>query len=93
MKMFKNYWVSLVNLIEVKFAALKSRVEKALIMLNKQSKPVYEKEYFINDGPVYPSLEEYKQITGKRFRRSKEEIAQNLSPEEAFLERQNKSQL
>jgi len=80
------------SLIEARFSALKIRVEKALARLNGQVEVLCDEEPASDPGPMYSSLDEYRQATGKRFRRSKEEIANNLSPEDAFLGRQEKSQ-
>ena len=81
------------SLIESKFSALKIRVENALAGLKGEVETACDEKPPAVTSPVYTSLDAYRRATGKRFRRSREEIARNLSPEAAFLERQEKSQL
>ena len=34
----------------------------------------------------YSSIEEYRRVTGKKFRRTRDQMKRNISPEEAFNE-------
>jgi len=44
----------------------------------------YEEE--VTEAPLYRSIEEYTSKTGKRFRKTKDQMDRNLSREEAFKE-------
>ena len=45
-------------------------------------------EYYAKntEGNIYESVDDYKKKTGKRFRRTKDQMKRNLSIEESFLE-------
>tara|TARA_Y100000034_G_scaffold120432_1_gene163340 strand:- start:737 stop:955 length:219 start_codon:yes stop_codon:yes gene_type:complete len=65
--------------IEEKFKALERVVERAVATLFGRKKPP--------TPPKFSDIKDYTSKTGKRFRRTKREIEDGLSPEEAFSKR------
>jgi len=70
--------------IDEDFNKLKSILERASAWLLGSPEEQAKKEASSRN---FSSLEEYKQKSGKRFRRTKDELAMGLSPEEAFFSR------
>ena len=51
-------------------------------------------EYYTNEAKdnLYESIEDYKNKTGKRFRRTKDQMSRGLTVEESFMEFQQGSE-
>ena len=65
-----------------------TKLDEQVAKLFNDAIDVCIEEYYSKEAPssLYESAEEYKEKTGKRFRRTKDQMARGLTVEESFEE-------